>query len=826
MTKSTEETSESMQEIIPVSIEDETRTSYLNYAVYVLTHRAIPKIEDGLKPVLRRLFVAMHQMGLTHDKPHKKTVRIVGETMGKYHPYGDSSIYHTLVRLVQKWSMRYPLVDGQGNFGSMDGDEPAAMRYTEGRLKRIAEDGLLTDLSKEVVTFQPNFDSSLEEPTLLPARLPNLLVNGSIGIAVGMATSMAPHNLREVTDGICAYIDNPDLTLEELMKHIKAPDFPTGGIIYGMEGVRKAFETGKGKIVVRGKARIDILPNKREQIVATEVPYMVNKAQMILKTANLINNKTLSGIADLRDESDQEGTRVVYELKKDAIANVVLNNLYKYTALQSAFNVNNIVLIDGTPTLVNLKTLIVHYVKHRHEIVTKRTQAEQKKAQRQKHLLEGYLLVADHVDAMIKLIKQSKDTPEAKQALRDKYELSEIQAKAILEMRFQRLTSLEQEKILQQYNDLEKQLVYLQEVLANKGKRMQIIKKELQDICKRYGDDRRTMLEHDPTAIKMEDLIPNERMVITLSQQGYIKSTPLVKYRLQNRGGVGAKGGHSKQGDVLSQLFVASSHDYLLIFTAFGKVYWKKVYTLPQGGKNAQGRAIQNVLNIEPGDTVCSILRIEKLRDPQFVKNRFVTLCTQQGIIKKTSLEAFTRPQRKGIRAIIFKEKDLLVEAKLTEEDHYIVIALASGKAIRFNQTELRPMGRAARGVQGITLAHAEDKVIGIISAKEEVDTTLLVLSEKGYGKRSAMKDYRITRRRGKGIKTMQISPKTGKLIAMKAVKKHDELMIMNASGITIRTAIKSLRTMRRATQGVRMLRLKKDDCIASVAVISQIQEK
>ena len=810
-------------QIIPVSIEDETRTSYLNYAVFVITYRALPNVKDGLKPVLRRIFVALNGMGLTQDKPFKKMVRIVGEVMGKYHPYGDSSIYLSLVRLAQFWSMRYPLIDPQGNMGSIDGDEPAAMRYTEGRLKKITEEGLLADLSEEVVQYHPNFDNSLKEPEALTGPLPNLIVNGSIGIAVGMATKMAPHNLREATNAIVAYIDDPDITTTALMEHITAPDFPTGGIIYGLKGVRDAFETGRGRIVVRGKATIEPLGSGRQQIIVTEVPYMVNKSVMIERTAQLIQNETIKGISELRDESDKEGIRIVYELKKDAIAHVVLNTLYKFTELQSTFSVNNVALVDGTPKLLNIKELIHYYVVHRHDVINRRTEAQQRKALYQKHLLEGYLLVADNINEVVEIIKKSKDAQEAKQALDKQYNLSEIQTKAILEMRLQRLTGLERQKIVQQHKDTEALLVHLAAILADKNKRMEIVKEELQHLSKRYGDERRTRVEADTADLGIEDLIPNQRMVITLSKQGYIKTTPLKTYRLQHRGGVGAKGVGTKKEDFLDQLFVASAHDYLLIFTASGKVFSQKVYGLPQGGKNAQGRAIQNILEIAPNDTICSILRVEKLNDEDFIEGKYVTFATARGVVKKVALSAFKRPMRRGIRAITFKENDKLIGVKLTEKEHYIILGLSSGKAIRFNQAAVRPMGRTAAGVRGITLASPEDKVIGMISTPEKEATTILVLAEKGYGKRSKIKDYRITNRGGKGIKTIQITNKTGKLIAIKAVTKEDELMIMNASGITLRTPVAAMRTMSRSTQGVRMLRLRNQDSIASMAIIRNI---
>lgn len=806
------------ENIILINIEDEMRGAYIDYSMSVIVARALPDVRDGLKPVHRRVLYGMHGLGLSASKPFKKAARIVGEVLGKYHPHGDGSVYDAMVRMAQEWSLRYPLVGGQGNFGSVDGDAPAAMRYTEARLARPAEE-LLADIGKDTVDFRPNFDDSLEEPVVLPAKLPNLLINGTSGIAVGMATNMPPHNLREVIDGIVAYIDDNDITIEGLMQHITAPDFPTSGIIYGYQGIKEAYETGRGRVVMRAQADIETTASGREQIIVTAIPYMVNKAVMIEKTAQLVNEKKIEGIADIRDESDKDGLRVVYELKRDALANVVLNNLYKQTALQTSFGINNVALVAGRPQLLNLKELIQHFVAHRHEVLTRKTQYELNQAEKRRHILEGYLIALDNLDSIIALIRSSKDPEKAKEGLIKGYHLSDVQAKAILDMRLQRLTGLEREKIIKEYEEVKQLIERLQAILADKALRMRLIKEELTDMKERYGDDRRTAIEHNADELTIEDMIPDEEMVITISNEGYIKRTPLVDYRTQGRGGVGARGATTKQDDFTAHLFVASAHNYLLIFTEFGQVYWKKVYTIPEGSKTAKGRAIQNLIDIAPGDQVKSIIKVKNLEDTAYVDNHFVIMCTEQGTIKKTSLAAYASPRVNGIHAIRINEGDRLLEVKLTEGDSHIIMALKSGRAIRFHERDVRPMGRVAAGVRGVTLAGDDDRVVGLVSTNQ-TQADLLVVSEKGFGKRSAVADYRITRRGGKGVKTLQITEKTGMLVAIKAVTDTDELMIINQSGITIRIAVAGLRVMGRATQGVRLIRLDKEDKISSVAKI------
>jgi len=811
------------QNIIPINIEDEMRGAYIDYSMSVIVSRALPDVRDGLKPVHRRVLYGMLELGVNYNKPHKKSARIVGEVLGKYHPHGDSSVYDTMVRMAQDWSLRYTLVDGQGNFGSIDGDSPAAMRYTEARLKRISEE-LLSDINKETVDFQSNFDDSLTEPTVLPGKIPNLLMNGSSGIAVGMATNMAPHNLTEVINGIVQYIDNKEITITELMKYITAPDFPTGGIIYGYQGVQEAFLTGRGRIVVRAKAEIVTNANGRDQIVVTEVPYMVNKAMMIEKTAALINEKKIEGISDLRDESDRDGYRVVYDLKRDAIPNIVLNNLFKYTALQSAFSVNNVALVKGRPQILNLKDLIVHFVDHRHEVVVRRTKFELNEAEKRAHILEGYLIALDYLDEVITLIRNSADPDIAKEGLIKQFNLSEIQAKAILEMRLQRLTGLERDKIQNEYNELKLLITKLNDILGSETLRMGIIKDELAEIKERYGDKRRTEVVHSDDDITLEDMIPNEEMVITISNQGYVKRTSLSEYRTQGRGGIGSKAASSKVDDFTENLFIAQAHNYLLIFTEFGKVYWKKVYEIPEGNKTSKGRAIQNLLNIEPGDKVKAVLNVNNITDEEYINNNFVILCTERGTIKKTSLEAFSRPRANGITAITINEGDRLLNAALTNGKNDIIIAKSEGKAVRFNERDVRPMGRTASGVRGVTLESAEDRVIGMVCLSHD-NANLLVVSEKGYGKRSLIEDYRITRRGGKGVKTINVTEKTGKLVAIKSVIDNDDLMIINKSGISIRISVAELRVMGRATQGVRLIKLNEEDAISSVEKIQKIEE-
>ncbi len=811
------------QSIIPINIEDEMRGAYIDYSMSVIISRALPDVRDGLKPVHRRVLYGMQDLGVNYNKPYKKSARIVGEVLGKYHPHGDSSVYDTMVRMAQDWSLRYTLVDGQGNFGSIDGDSPAAMRYTEARLKRIAEE-LLSDINKDTVDFQPNFDDSLTEPTVLPGKIPNLLINGSSGIAVGMATNMAPHNLGEIVNGIIAYIDNREITIPELMQHITAPDFPTGGIIYGYSGVQQAYLTGRGRIVIRAKAEIVTHANGKDQIVVTEIPYMVNKALMIERTAALVNEKKIEGISDIRDESDRDGYRVVYDLRKDAIPNIVLNNLYKYTSLQSSFGVNNVALVKGRPQTLNLKDLIVHFVDHRHEVVVRRTRYDLSEAEKRAHILEGYLIALDNLDEVIALIRASKDPEVAKVGLMERFQLTEIQSKAILEMRLQRLTGLEREKIENEYKELKLLIAHLNEVLANEAMRMEIIKEELRELKERYGDERRTLVVHSDDDLTVEDMIPNEEMVITISNQGYVKRTSLSEYRTQGRGGVGSKGVSTKEDDFTEHLFIAHAHNYLLIFTEFGQVYWKKVYEIPEGNKVSKGRAIQNLLNIQPGDTVRAVLNIKDLSDEAYIKSNYVILCTQKGIIKKTSLEAYSRPRANGITAITVHDGDKLLTAALTNGQNHIVIAKSEGKAVHFQETDVRPMGRTAAGVRGVTLESDTDRVIGMICITRQ-DANLLVISEKGYGKRSSIEDYRITRRGGKGVKTINITEKTGKLVAIKEVADEDELMIINKSGISIRIKVNELRVMGRATQGVRVIKLNEEDAISSVEKIQKMDE-
>lgn len=812
------------EKILKVNINDEMKTAYIDYSMSVIVSRALPDVRDGLKPVHRRVLYGMQDLGLTSNKSHKKSARIVGEVLGKYHPHGDSSVYDTMVRMAQTWSLRYPLVNGQGNFGSVDGDSPAAMRYTEAKLRKIAEE-ILADYDKETVDFALNFDDSIEEPTVLPAKLPNLLVNGASGIAVGMATNMPPHNLREVVDATVAYIDNREITIPELMEHIKAPDFPTGGQIYGVDGVRQAFETGKGRVVMRAKAETEILDSGRERIIVTEIPYQVNKAEMIEKTAGLVNDKKIEGISDIRDESDRNGMRIVYELKKDAITNVVLNNLYKHTALQTSFSVNNVALVKGRPQTLNLKEIIGHYVDHRHEVVTRRTQYELRKAKERAHILEGYLIALDNIDEVIKLIRASQTTEEAKDGLMSNFKLTEIQAKAILEMRLQRLTGLERAKIQEEFDELMKRIEYFESVLADESLRMGIIKDELQDIRDKYGDDRRTEIIHASADFRIEDMIPNEEVVVTISHLGYMKRTPLSEYRTQRRGGRGSTGSKTRDEDFLEDLFSASTHNYLLIFTEKGKCFWMRVFEIPEGGKNSKGRAIQNMINIEPDDRVLAYINVPDLTDTEFTDKHNIVMCTKKGTVKKTSLEAYSRPRANGIIAINIKEGDELLEAKLTGGESEILLAIKSGRAIRFNEKHVRTMGRGASGVRGIRMSDDHDEVVGMVCVEDD-ETTILVVSELGYGKRTALEDYRVTNRGGKGVKTMNITEKTGKLAALKAVTDDSDLMIINRKGVVIRLEVSTIRVMGRATQGVRLINLKNDDNIAAVAKVPHTEDE
>ncbi|WP_291784925.1 DNA gyrase subunit A [Cecembia sp.] len=812
------------ENIIPINIEDEMRGAYIDYSMSVIVSRALPDVRDGLKPVHRRILFGMQELGVLHNKPYKKSARIVGEVLGKYHPHGDSAVYETMVRMAQPWSLRYPLVDGQGNFGSIDGDNPAAMRYTEARLKRIAEE-LLIDINKETVDFQLNFDDSLKEPVVLPAKIPALLLNGASGIAVGMATNMAPHNLGEVVDGIVAFIDNREITIPELMEYIIAPDFPTGGIIYGYNGVKAAFETGRGRIIMRGKADIETKDNGKEAIIISEIPYLVNKANMIEKTAQLIQEKKIDGISAIRDESDRQGMRVVYELKRDAIPNVVLNNLYKQTQLQTSFSVNNVALVKGRPQTLNLKDMILHYVNHRHEVVIRRTEYELREAEKRAHILEGYLIALDNLDEVISLIRSSRDPETARNGLIERFGLSEIQARAILDMRLQRLTGMEREKIQEEYKEIMAFIEDCKDILGSEERRMQIIKDELAEIKDRYNDSRRTVIEHNAEDFSYEDMIPNEEVVITVSHQGYIKRTLLTEYRTQSRGGVGSRGATTKQDDWTEYLFTASTHNYLLIFTDHGKLFWLKTYAIPEGSKTSKGRPIQNLINIEPDDKIRSIIQVVDLNDEDYVNNNYLVMVTKKGIIKKTTLEQYSRPRTNGIIALNIREDDQLLQVDMTNGDSHIIIAAKSGRAIHFHESTVRPMGRTATGVKAITLTDVKDEVIGMVCASRE-DANLLVVSEKGYGKRSPLDEYRITNRGGKGVKAMNVTEKTGSLVAIKEVVDSDDLMIINKSGITIRTPVANLRVMGRATQGVRLIKLNEGDSISSVEKIKKEEDE
>jgi DNA gyrase subunit A len=808
------------ERIIPINIEDEMKTAYIDYSMSVIVSRALPDVRDGLKPVHRRVLYGMVELGLASNRPYKKSARIVGEVLGKYHPHGDSSVYDTMVRMAQDWSLRYPMVDGQGNFGSIDGDPPAAMRYTEARLRKLAEE-MMTDIDKDTVDFRPNFDESLEEPTVMPAKIPNLLVNGASGIAVGMATNMAPHNLTEVCDGICAYIDNNDIEISELMQHVKGPDFPTGGVIYGVEGLKDAFETGRGRVVIRGKAEFETSSTGKEMIVVTEVPYQVTPSQIIIKTVDLINEKVIDGISAVRDESGRQGMRVVFDLKRDAIPNVILNQLYKYTPLQTSFSVNNIALVHGKPEMLNLKDMIRHYVNHRHEIVLRRTNYLLAEARKRIHILEGLLIALDHLDEVIALIRSSRTPEEARDGLMSKFGLSEIQSKAILDMRLQRLTGLERDKIRDEYNEVMKEIEYLESILASEEMRMGIIKTELQEVKEKYGDERRTRIEFNAEEINIEDLIPNEEVVVTISHMGYIKRTRLEEYKEQNRGGKGLRGVAHRDEDFVEHLFVASTHNYLLLFTEQGRCFWLKVYEIPEGQKATKGRPIQNLIQIPQDDKIKAYLNVINLKDEDYLNNNFIIMVTKKGTVKKTSLEAYSRPRTNGINAITVREGDELLQACLTDGNSEVLIAKKSGKAIRFSEKTVRPMGRTAAGVRGVTLEGAKDEVIGMVCVNpDNKEATMLVVSEKGYGKRSDLDDYRITGRGGKGVKTIQVTEKTGDLVGILSVTDADGLMIINKSGMTIRMAADKLRVMGRATQGVRLINIKEKDSIAGIAAV------
>ena len=805
------------EKLILINIEDEMKSAYIDYSMSVIVSRALPDVRDGMKPVHRRVLYGMHELGIRATGAHKKSARIVGEVLGKYHPHGDTSVYDAMVRMAQSWSLRYMLVDGQGNFGSIDGDGPAAMRYTEARMQKISED-MLADIDKETVDHQLNFDDTLQEPTVLPTKVPALLINGASGIAVGMATNMAPHNLSEVIDGIIAYIENSDIEIDELMEHIKAPDFPTGGVIYGYEGVKEAFHTGRGRVVMRGKASFEEVDG-RESIIVTEIPYQVNKANMIKKTADLVNDKRIEGISNIRDESDRNGMRIVYILKRDAIPNIVLNMLYKYTELQSSFSVNNIALVKGRPRMLNLKEIIHYFVEHRHEVVTRRTKYLLRKAEERAHVLEGLITASDNIDEVIALIKASANADEARAKLIKRFELSEIQSKAIVEMRLRQLTGLEQDKLRTEYAELKKTIEEYTDILANKDRRMAIIKEELAEIKKKYGDERRSIIEYAGGDVSITDLIADEKVVITISHAGYIKRTLLTEYKKQHRGGVGQKATATRHEDFLEHLFVGTNHQYMLFFTQKGKCFWMRVFEIPEGSKTSKGRAIQNLINIKPDDKVKAFICTQDLKDEEYINSHYVIMATKKGQVKKTPLEQYSRPRTNGINAITIREDDILLEAKLTTGDSQVMLAVKSGKAIRFEEGKTRPMGRNASGVRGIRLGSADDEVIGMI-AVDDLDSDILVVSENGYGKRSSIEDYRITNRGGKGVKTINVTEKTGNLVAIKNVTDSDDLMIINKSGIAIRMAVADLRVMGRATQGVRLIKVKENDAIAAVAKV------
>ncbi len=807
------------ERIIKVNIEEEMKSAYIDYSMSVIVSRALPDVRDGLKPVHRRVLYGMSELGVQSNKPYKKSARIVGEVLGKYHPHGDSSVYEAMVRMAQEWSLRYPLVDGQGNFGSVDGDSPAAMRYTEARLKKIAEE-TLADIDKETVDFQPNFDDSLTEPTVMPTRIPNLLVNGASGIAVGMATNMPPHNLTEIIDATVAYIDNNNITTEEILHFVKGPDFPTGGIIYGEQGIRDACETGRGRIVVRAKTEIEITASGRECIIVTEIPYMVNKAEMIKKIADLINEKKLEGISYINDESDRNGMRVVIILKKDATANVVLNNLYKYSSLQTSFSVNNIALVKGRPKTLNTRDLIHYFVKHRHEIIIRRTKFELDQAEKRAHILEGLIIASDNIDEVIAIIKASQTPEMARERLMERFGLSDIQSRAIVEMRLRQLTGLEQEKLRAEYAEIMALIEHLKSILASVDLQMKIIKDELIEIREKYGDKRRTEIIPNAEEFNPEDFYADDEMVITISHMGYIKRTPLTEFRRQNRGGTGARGGATRDEDFIEHLYIATMHNTMLFFTSKGKCYWLKVYAIPEGSRTSKGRAMQNLISIEPDDKVRAFINVKNLNDADYINNNFIVLCTTKGIIKKTSLEAYSRPRTNGVNAITVREGDELLEARMTNGQHHIMLAVRSGRAIRFPEASVRPMGRTASGVRGIRLAdEVTDFVVGMITV-ENKEKDILVVSEKGYGKRSDIDGYRITNRGGKGVKTINITDKTGSLIALKDVSDQDDLMIITQAGNILRSPVSVLRVMGRATQGVRLINLKDIDSIASVACV------
>ena len=805
------------EKLIPINIEDEMKSAYIDYSMSVIVSRALPDVRDGLKPVHRRVLYGMHDLGVRASTAHKKSARIVGEVMGKYHPHGDSAIYDTMVRMAQEWSLRYMLVDGQGNFGSVDGDSPAAMRYTEARMQKISEE-MLSDIEKDTVDYKLNFDDTLKEPTVLPTKIPALLVNGASGIAVGMATNIPPHNLTEVINGTLEYIKDNSIDIDGLMQYVKAPDFPTGGIIHGYDGVKEAFHTGRGKVVIRGKAEIEEV-NGRESIIVTEIPYQVNKADMIKKIADLVNDKKLDGISTIRDESDRNGMRIVFVLKRDAIPNIVLNKLYKYSQLQSSFSVNTIALVKGRPQMLNLKEMIKHFVDHRHDVVVRRTKFELKKAEDRCHILEGLIIASDNIDDVIALIKASKNAEDARNNLIKKFKLSEAQAKAIVEMRLRQLTGLEQDKLRTEYEEIKKLIEDLKDILENENRRMNIISDELNEIKDKYGDERRSVIEYAGGDLSIEDMIPDEKVVITISHAGYIKRTSLDEYKIQNRGGVGQKASTTRNEDFLEDIFIGTNHQYMLFFTQKGKCFWMRVYEIPEGSKTSKGRAIQNLINIEQDDKVKAFICTKDLKDEDYINSHYVIMATKKGQVKKTSLEQYSRPRSNGINAITIKENDELLEAKLTDGNSQVMLALKSGKAIRFEEAKTRPMGRNASGVRGIRLQHDKDEVIGMVSVND-MESNILVVSSNGYGKRSRLEDYRVTNRGGKGVKTISITEKTGDLVAIKNVDDTNGLMIINKSGIAIRMAVKNLRVMGRATQGVKLINLKESDSIAAVAKV------
>jgi DNA gyrase subunit A len=813
------------EKIIPINIEDEMKTAYIDYSMSVIVSRALPDVRDGLKPVHRRVLYGMLDLGVLHNRPYKKSARIVGEVLGKYHPHGDASVYDTMVRMAQEWSLRYMLVDGQGNFGSMDGDMPAAMRYTEVRFRKIAEE-MIADIEKDTVDFRPNFDDSLTEPTVMPTRIPNLLMNGASGIAVGMATNMAPHNLTECIGAILAYIENREIDIDGLMKFVKAPDFPTGGIIYGYEGVKEAFHTGRGRVMMRGKAVIEQVGD-RERIIVTEMPYQINKAEMIKRQWELCNEKKIEGISEIRDESNREGIRVVYELRRDAISNVVLNNLYKYSALQTSFSINNVVLVKGRPEILNLKDMIHHFVDHRHEVVVRRTKYELAQAEKRAHILQGLLIAIDHLDEVIKTIRESESPDVAKEILMATYQLSEIQARAILDMRLRTLTGLERDKLKAEYDELMKTINHLNEILNNEGLRYTIIKDELIEIREKYGDERRTEIVFAGDDLKIEDMIADENVVITISHMGYMKRTNLAEYKAQNRGGRGSKGTATRDEDFVEHMFIASTHNYILLFTEKGQVFWIRAYEVPEGNKQSKGRAIQNIISIQPDDKVKAYINIKDLNDEEYINNNFIILCTKEGIIKKTSVEAYSRPRANGINAITIREGDILLEAVLTNGKNEVMLATKMGKVCRFNESKVRPMGRNASGVIGIDLNDdegAKNEVIGMICI-DDPQTNVLVVSEKGYGKRSEIDEYRVTNRGGKGVKTINVTDKTGLLVGIKSVNDSNDLMIITKNGITIRMNVSDLRVMGRATQGVRLINIQDNDSIGAVTKVDHVDE-